>query len=49
MPTRSATETLTELLAGMRSGTDLDTPPLARGTTAPARLREFLTGLGARQ
>jgi nucleoside-diphosphate-sugar epimerase len=45
----SATDTLAELLAGMRAGTDLDTPPLARGTTAPARIREILTGLGARQ
>jgi nucleoside-diphosphate-sugar epimerase len=48
-PQRAADETLTELLAGMRSGTDLDTPPLARGTTGPARLREFITGIGARQ
>jgi nucleoside-diphosphate-sugar epimerase len=49
MPTRSATDALAELLAGMRAGTDLDTPPLARGTSGPARLRELLTGLGARQ
>jgi UDP-glucose 4-epimerase len=48
-PTRSATEALTDLLAGMRAGADLDTPPLARGTTGPARLKELLTGLGARQ
>ena len=47
--TRSATDAMAELLAGMRAGTDLDTPPLARGTSGPARLREFLTGLGARQ
>jgi nucleoside-diphosphate-sugar epimerase len=45
----SSTDALSELLAGMRSGSDLDTPPLARGTTAPARLRELLTGIGARQ
>ncbi len=44
----SATDTLAELLAGLRAGADLDTPPLARGTTGPARIREFLTGLGAR-
>jgi nucleoside-diphosphate-sugar epimerase len=48
-PQRAADDTLAELLAGMRSGSDLDTPPLARGTTAPARLREFFTGIGARQ
>jgi UDP-glucose 4-epimerase len=48
-PRHAATDTLAELLAGMREGSDLDTPPLARGTTAPARLREILTGLGARQ
>jgi UDP-glucose 4-epimerase len=40
---------LRELLAGMRSGADLDTPPLARQTGGPARIRELLTGLGARQ
>jgi nucleoside-diphosphate-sugar epimerase len=48
-PRRAADETLAELLAGMRSGSDLDTPPLARGTTAPARVREFITGIGSRQ
>jgi nucleoside-diphosphate-sugar epimerase len=48
-PQRAGDETLAELLAGMRSGSDLDTPPLARGTTAPARVREFITGIGARQ
>ncbi len=48
-PRHAATDTLAELLAGMRAGSDLDTPPLARRTTAPARLRELLTGIGARQ
>jgi UDP-glucose 4-epimerase len=48
-PQHQATDTLAELLAGMRAGAELDTPPLARGTTAPARLRELLTGIGARQ
>ncbi len=47
-PTRSGTDTLAELLAGMRTGADLDTPPLARSATAPARLREVLTGVGSR-
>jgi nucleoside-diphosphate-sugar epimerase len=49
MPAHAATDTLAELLAGMRAGADLDTPPLARGTTAPARIRELLTGVGSRQ
>jgi UDP-glucose 4-epimerase len=47
-PARSATDALSELLAGLRAGADLDTPPLARRTTAPARLKELLTGVGAR-
>jgi UDP-glucose 4-epimerase len=47
-PTRSSIETLTELITGIRNGADLDTPPLARGTTGPARLRELLSGVGRR-
>lgn len=47
-PQRSAGEALLELIAGMRSASDFDTPPLARGTSGPARLRELLTGLGSR-
>jgi UDP-glucose 4-epimerase len=48
VPTVSATATLDELLTGMRAGTDLDTPPLARAASAPARVRELLTGVGGR-
>jgi nucleoside-diphosphate-sugar epimerase len=48
-PKWSSADALRELLAGMRSGADLDTPPLARQTGGPARIRELLTGLGARQ
>jgi hypothetical protein len=44
----SATDTLADLIAGMHSGADLDTPPLARETTGPARIRELLTGIGGR-
>lgn len=47
-PARSATDTLSELLAAMRSGADFQTPPLERGTSGPARVRELLTGVGAR-
>jgi hypothetical protein len=38
-----------ELLDGMRSGADLDTPPLARATSGPARSREVATGVGSRE
>lgn len=44
--TRSSGEALLDLLAGMREGAGTDTPPLAPSTTAPARLREFATGIG---
>ncbi len=47
-PSRSATDTLCELISGIRSGSDMATPPLARATSGPARVRELLTGLGAR-
>jgi UDP-glucose 4-epimerase len=46
--TRSSTDALRELLDGMRRGTDEQTPPLAKGTSGPLRVRELLTGLGAR-
>lgn len=47
-PTRTGTETLLELIDAMRRGADYATPPLARGTSGPGRIGEFLTGLGAR-
>ncbi|MBV9336992.1 MAG: NAD-dependent epimerase/dehydratase family protein [Solirubrobacterales bacterium] len=47
-PRRTSTEALTELIEGMRRGDDYQTPPLAGGTSGPGRIREFLTGLGAR-
>jgi UDP-glucose 4-epimerase len=47
-PQHSATDALAELMDGMRSGSDLDTPPLARGAGGPARIRELLSGVGAR-
>jgi nucleoside-diphosphate-sugar epimerase len=47
-PQWRATDTLADLLAGMRSGSDLDTPPLAAAASGPARIRELLTGVGAR-
>jgi UDP-glucose 4-epimerase len=47
-PAHSGTEALSELIAGIHAGADLDTPPLARETTGPARIRELLTGIGGR-
>ncbi|MEA2299309.1 MAG: hypothetical protein QOF77_2245 [Solirubrobacteraceae bacterium] len=46
--TRTAGEALLELLDGMRRGDGLPTPPLAPGGDGPLRLRELLTGVGAR-
>jgi UDP-glucose 4-epimerase len=48
-PRMSATGALTELLDGLRDGAEEGTWPLARATSGPLRLREFLTGLGRRQ
>jgi UDP-glucose 4-epimerase len=47
-PRFSAAETLGELIAGMRAGSDLDTPPLAREASGPGRIRELLTAVGGR-
>jgi hypothetical protein len=43
---RSAGEALLDLLAGMRDGSDADTPPLAVDTSGPLRVREVATGVG---
>jgi nucleoside-diphosphate-sugar epimerase len=48
VPRTTSLEALRELLDGLRVGADAPTPPLASGTTRPARLREFLTGVGSR-
>jgi UDP-glucose 4-epimerase len=48
-PRRSSTDALLELLEGMRVSAGLDTPALARDAGGPARLREFLTGVGAKR
>jgi nucleoside-diphosphate-sugar epimerase len=45
-PTRTAGEALLELLAGMREGAGVDTPPLSPGTSGPLRQRELRTGVG---
>jgi UDP-glucose 4-epimerase len=45
-PRHSAAEALLELIGGMHDGAGAPTPPLAPSTTAPARVREVLTGVG---
>ncbi len=47
-PQRDAGFTLDELLAGLREGAGGETPPLAARTGGPWRVRELLTGIGAR-
>ena len=47
-PVTSATDALLELLAGLRDGAGGPTPPLAADAGGPARIRELLTGVGAR-
>jgi UDP-glucose 4-epimerase len=47
-PAQRSTDALRELLDAMRKGADYQTPPLAAQTSGPARLRELITGLGAR-
>jgi UDP-glucose 4-epimerase len=47
-PRRSASDALRDLLAGMREGAGLETPPLEAGGAGPLRVREFLSGVGAR-
>jgi nucleoside-diphosphate-sugar epimerase len=47
-PTRDATETLQELLAGFREGAGGPTPPLDPQAGGRLRLREFRTGVGGR-
>jgi UDP-glucose 4-epimerase len=46
MPRHTAADALLELIDGMREGAGSDTPPLSPQTTAPARVREVLTGVG---
>jgi UDP-glucose 4-epimerase len=47
-PQRSAEDAFLELLAGLREGAGLDTPPLSPKSGGPFRIREILTGVGNR-
>jgi UDP-glucose 4-epimerase len=47
-PRRGADTALRDLLDGLRDRSGADTPPLAPETSGPLRVREFLTGVGAR-
>ena len=47
-PERTSVETLRELIEGIRDSAGIDTPPLAPRSGGPLRIREFLTGVGAR-
>jgi UDP-glucose 4-epimerase len=47
-PSRSATDALCDLLAGLRAGAEHPTRPLARATSGPLRIRELQGGVGAR-
>jgi UDP-glucose 4-epimerase len=47
-PRYTAVQAIEELLAGMREGAGIETPPLAPGTSGPLRVRELLSGVGRR-
>jgi UDP-glucose 4-epimerase len=48
VPRFSAGDALLDLLAGLRSGIGVETPPLDPDTGGPARAKEIATGVGAR-
>jgi len=48
-PERSAEDALLDLLEGLHTGADFPTPPLARETGGPFRIRELFTGVGGRE
>jgi ferritin-like metal-binding protein YciE/nucleoside-diphosphate-sugar epimerase len=47
-PRWTADQALLDLMEGLRERSGLETPPLAPDTGGPFRVREFLTGVGAR-
>jgi UDP-glucose 4-epimerase len=48
-PQRTATESLLELMEGVRESAGLPTPPLDPSTGGPLRIRELTTGVGQRE
>jgi UDP-glucose 4-epimerase len=48
-PQRSAEDAFLDLLAGLREGAGLDTPPLSPKTGGPFRIREILAAVGSRE
>jgi nucleoside-diphosphate-sugar epimerase len=48
-PSRTALDAFGELLDGLRENAGVSTPPLAPETSGPLRVRELLTGVGARE
>ena len=48
-PSYSSEDALHDLLAGLRQGAGLDTPPLSPKTGGPFRVREIITGVGRRE
>ena len=48
-PARTATESLLELMEGVREGAGRETPPLDPDTSGPLRSRELATGIGERE
>jgi nucleoside-diphosphate-sugar epimerase len=48
-PRRTGEDAIADLLAGMRAGAGLETPPLSPGTSGPARVRELASGIGKRR
>jgi len=48
-PQRSAEDAFLDLLAGLREGTGLDTPPPSPKTGGLFRIREILAGVGRRE
>ncbi len=47
-PSVSAADALLDLIGGMQAGAGMQTPPLEPGGAGPLRVREFLSGIGAR-
>jgi UDP-glucose 4-epimerase len=48
-PAHTSVEALDELLAGIRTSSELPTPALSRKAGGPLRMRELLTGVGRRR